>query len=122
MKTVCFYTFLSSLAGCDPSLSLIPYVCLIVIVDVLPLEGVPILDEEDEADEVDEDNEDNDADEGASATQADAVPNEQARAREHRANGAEASHQNEQYASYANSYLQFISAKVSLVAIWAMMF
>ena len=63
-----------------------------VVVDVLPLEGVPILDEEDE------DDQDNEADENASATQADAVPNEQARAQEHQANRAEAARQNTEYA------------------------
>eukprot|EP01043_Picozoa_sp_COSAG02_P064424 COSAG02_NODE_9417_length_2222_cov_171.999058_1_plen_55_part_10 len=55
---------------------------------MLPLEGVPILDEEDE---------DNDANDNASAAQANTVPNEQSRAQELQAARAETARQNAEY-------------------------
>ena len=60
-----------------------------VRIDVLPLEGVPILDEVDE---------DNDADENAGTAQADNAPNEQARASELQADRTERARQDAEYA------------------------
>ena len=71
--------------------------CWIVVADVLPLEGVPILDEEDE---------DNDANENASAAQAGTVPSEQSRARELQAARAETARQNAEYAFLRKRMLQ----------------